>query len=600
MIRQETKILKHLVHNEEFTRKVLPFLKDEYFHNEGERIVFRVIDEYVKKYNCNPSLDAIAINLLDVKINEVQKEDIDLILDDIKEPIQENIEWLIDSTEQFCKDKAIYNGIMDSVAILEERDKTRTRESIPQIIQDALAICFDPSVGHDYVEDFDKRFDFYHSDINRIPFDIEILNKITKGGLPNKSLSILIAGCVHPDTKVDIRVDDVECTVALSKVRMYLKQGKEVYVDSPDGYVKVKQFIIKGKHEEYCLDLDDGRSVRCMGDHLFETTFGWQYAKDIALVGIEQHFLTKDGYVMGFIHKIEGSIIPIVDIEVEHENHRYYTNGISSHNTGVGKSISMCHLAASVLMQGKNVVYITLEMAEEKIAERIDANLLDIDINRITDVSRDSFANKITNIQRKTSGKLIIKEYPPSTAHAGHFKHLLNELKIKKKFVPHIIFVDYINICASQRYKSGGNVNSYNYFKAVSEELRAIAVEFNVPVVSATQTNRSGYSSNDIDMEDTSESFGMNFTADLILALMSNEELEKLNQVVFKQIKNRYNDVNYYKKFVVGIDRPKMRLFDCETDANREIVTERKEKVTEDVFKDLTKKNTSRFSNIKV
>ena len=599
MIRQETKILKHLVHNDEYTRKVLPFLKEEYFSNDGERVIFNIIDDYVKKYNSNPSLDAIAINLLDIKLNEVQKEDIDIILNDIKDPHDENFEWLIDSTEQFCKEKALWNGIMDSVAILEEKDKNRSKESIPQILQDALAVCFDPSIGHDYVEDYEERFDFYHSDVQRIPFDIELLNKITKGGLPNKSLSILIAGCVHPETSVKVLVEEVELTVPIKNVRLYLKQNKKVLIDSPDGYVKVKKYVSKGQHEEYYLGLDDGRYVRCNGDHLFETTFGWQYAKDIALLGIEQHFLTDDGYVLGFVNKIEGSMIPIVDVEVDHDNRRYYTNGISSHNTGVGKSISMCHFASAVLMQGKNVLYITLEMAEEKIAERIDANLLDVDINKITDISRDIYSNKITNIQRKTSGKLIIKEYPPSTAHAGHFKHLLSELKIKKKFIPDIIFVDYINICASQRYKAGGNINSYNYFKAVSEELRAIAVEFNVPLVSATQVNRTGFSSNDIDMEDTSESFGMNFTADLILALMSNEELEKLNQVIFKQIKNRYNDVNYYKKFVVGIDRPKMRLFDCESDANREIKAERKESVAKDIFVDLTKNNKSRFSNIK-
>lgn len=601
MIRQEIKILKHLVHNEEFTRKVLPFLKEDYFHVEGERIVFNVIDDFVKKYNCNPSVEAIEINLQEIKINEVQKEDIDSIIKDIKNPIEkENIEWLIDTTEEFCKNQAIYNGVRDAVAILEGQEKNLTRDAIPQILQDALAVCFDASIGHDYIEDYEKRFEFYHSDITKIPFDIDLLNKITKGGLTSKTLNMFIAGCVHPDTPVKLKIDDIVNDYLFKDIKKFLKNKKLVFIDSPDGWVKVNKYIQKGFYDEYCLILDDSRSVRCNGDHLFETTLGWQFARDLDLLDTEQHFLTEEGYVMGFVHKVKESKIPIVDIEVEHENHRYYANGISSHNTGVGKSITMCHFASSALMQRKNVLYITLEMSEERIAERIDANLLDVDINKIEGLPKESYSNKITDIQRKTSGKLIIKEYPPSTAHAGHFKHLLNELKIKKNFVPDIIIVDYLNICASQRYKSGSNTNSYNYYRAVAEELRSLGVEFDVPVISAGQLNREGYNSSDPDMTDSSDSFGISFTADLIIAIISNTELEKLNQVIFKQIKNRYNDINYYNKFVVGIDRPKMRLFDTESIANNEIIHQRKEAVAEDIFVDLTKRNKSKFSNIKV
>lgn len=601
MIRQQSKILKHLIHNDEYTRKVIPFLKEEYFDVDADRIIFKIIDEFVKKYNCNPSMEAVEIKLQEVKMDESQKNDVDVILKEVKDFVEEeNIQWLIDSTEQYCKEAAVYNGLRDSLAIVQGEDKNRTRDAIPQILQDALAVCFDSSIGHDYVEDFNKRFDFYHSDVQRVSFDIDMLNKITKNGLPNKSLNIFIAGCVHPDTKVQLRVDGLECDKTMGDVKILLKKKKLVEINSPDGFVKINKYVQKGLYDEYILVLDDGRSVRCNEDHLFETALGWQYARDIMLLDNEQHFLTEDGYVMGFVNKIEGSMIPIVDIEVDHENHRYYANGISSHNTGVGKSITMCHFAAAALMQRKNVLYITLEMSEERIAERIDANLLDIDINKIVSMPQETFENKITNIQKKTSGKLIIKEYPTSTAHAGHFKHLLNELKIKKKFVPELIIVDYLNICASQRYKSNGNVNSYNYYRGVAEELRALGVEFDVPVISAGQLNREGYGSSDPDMTDSSDSFGISFTADLIIAIISNPDLEKLNQVIFKQIKNRYNDVNYYNKFVVGIDRPKMRLFDTESIANKEIVHQRQEEVTKSVFVDLTQKSKSKFSNIKV
>ena len=358
----------------------------------------------------------------------------------------------------------------------------------------------------------------------------------------------------------------IEKEITIGEVDQLLKDGYEIEVDSPDGWVGVNFFINKGLYPEYVLQMEDQYeypNVRCNADHLFETTVGWVSASQLCDKG-EVNILTKDGYKKGQVFQT-GLDIPIVDINVEHENHRYYTEGVSSHNTGVGKSLFMCHCAASSLLQANNVLYITMEMSEERIAERIDANLLDVPIDQIENLSRDIFATKIQNLNAKTTGKLIIKEYPTGQAHSGHFRALLNELKLKKKFTPDIIFIDYLNICSSARMKGmGGAINSYNYIKAIAEEIRGLAVEFDVPVISATQTTRSGYSNTDVGLEDTSESFGLPATADFMCALISTEELESLGQIAVKQLKNRYNDPTYKKRFVIGVDRSKMKLFDVE------------------------------------
>ena len=363
----------------------------------------------------------------------------------------------------------------------------------------------------------------------------------------------------------------IEKETSIDEIKTLLDNGYEVEVDSPDGYVPVNFFINKGMYEEYKLYLLDNTKVKCNESHLFETTDGWISAKEIEQSNSYCEFITKDGLRIGKVIKTNNQI-PIVDINVNHPNHRYYTNGVSSHNTGVGKSLFMCHFAASVLLQGKNVLYITLEMAEEKIAERIDANLLNINIKDIETLPKMMFDSKINSIAKKTQGTLIIKEYPTASAHAGHFRALLNELSLKKSFRPDIIFIDYLNICGSSRYKSNFSVNSYSYIKAIAEELRGLAVEANVPIVSATQTTRSGFSSSDPDLTDTSESFGLPATADLMFALISTEELEQLGQIMVKQLKNRYNDPTMNKRFVVGIDRAKMRLFDVEQSAQNDIL----------------------------
>lgn len=359
-----------------------------------------------------------------------------------------------------------------------------------------------------------------------------------------------------------------EKEVSIKDIENLLQQGYQVEVDSPDGYVPVNFFIDKGMWAEYVLKLDDPRytPVRCNENHLFETDSGWQSAKDLHN-GNEVKILTDNGYINGKVYTT-GKFIPIVDINVNHENHRYYTNRISSHNTGVGKSLFMCHHAASCLAMGKNVLYITMEMAEERIAERIDANLMNVPMTQLKNIPKNTFNTKIEGIVKRGVGKLIIKEYPTSSAHSGHFRALLNELKLKKDFAPDIIFIDYLNICASSRVKSiGGAVNSYTYVKSIAEELRGLSLEFNLPIFTATQTNRTGFSNSDVEITDTSESFGLPQTCDLLFALISTEELEQMDQIMVKQLKNRYNDPSYYKRFLIGIDRSKMKLYDVEENA---------------------------------
>jgi replicative DNA helicase len=432
MNRLEQIILKNLIHNEEYTRKVLPFIKGEYFSDQTEKLVFKEVYDFVNKYKNLPTHESLVINITEkTNLTEPQvKESIEL-LRDIEQTKDDKVElqWLTEQTEKFCQDKAIYNAIMESVSILDDKNGKKAKGEIPQLLADALGVSFDSNVGHDYMQDFEERYDFYHRVETRVRFDLDIFNKITKGGLPIKTLNIALAG------------------------------------------------------------------------------------------------------------------------------------------TGVGKSLFMCHVAASCISQGHNVLYITLEMAEEKIAERIDANLLNIDLNELQTISRGDYERKFDVLKSKTQGKLIIKEYPTASASVLHFRALLNELRLKKNFKPTIIFIDYLNICSSARIKPGGNVNSYTYIKSIAEELRGLAVEFALPVVSATQTTRSGFSNSDPGLEDTSESFGLPATADFMFALVSNEELEGLNQILVKQLKNRYSDPNYYKRFVVGIDRTKMRLYDAEQTA---------------------------------
>ena len=432
MNRLELSILKNLIYNDEYARKVLPFIQTEYFSDNNERTIYNEIKEFVEKYKNLPTYEALVINFTESKkLTEEQVRNSIQILSDIKANKDDptDIQWLTEHTEKFCQDKALYNAIMESVTILDDKFSTKAKGEIPKILSDALGVSFDRNVGHDYINDYEERFEFYHRKEERIPFDLDFFNKITKGGLPNKTLNIALAG------------------------------------------------------------------------------------------------------------------------------------------TGVGKSLFMCHMAAGCISQGYDVLYITMEMAEERIAERIDANLLNIKLDDLHLISKEDYEKRFQGVKSKTQGKLIIKEYPTASASSMHFRSLLNELQLKKSFRPKIIFIDYLNICSSSRLKQGANVNSYTYVKAIAEELRGLAVEFNVPVVSATQTTRSGFSNSDVDLTDTSESFGLPATADFMFALINTEELEQLNQIMVKQLKNRYNDPSANKKFVIGVDRAKMKLYDVEDSA---------------------------------
>ena len=445
MDRVERTILRNLICDEEYIRKVIPFIQPDYFENSQEKIIFEEIAKFIVKYDKPASQEVLTIDIEKRSdINDTQFKEIVEIVSSLDRQVV-NFEWLVDTTEKWCKDRAIYLALMKSIKIADDNDEKKNRDAIPTILSDALSVSFDNHIGHDYLQDYEDRFRLYHQKEEKIPFDLEYFNKITKGGLPNKTLNVTLAG------------------------------------------------------------------------------------------------------------------------------------------TGVGKSLFMCHFASSVLLQGRNVLYITMEMAEEKIAERIDANLLNTPIQNLTDLPKPMFDKKVKKISSKTQGQLIIKEYPTASAHSGHFKALLNELALKKSFKPDIIFIDYLNICASSRYRANTAVNSYSYIKAIAEELRGLAVEANVPILSATQTTRSGFASSDVDLTDTSESFGLPATADLMFALISTEELEGLNQIMVKQLKNRYNDPTIYKRFIVGIDRAKMRLYDCEQKAQEDVLDSgTKEEYTEE------------------
>ena len=427
-------ILKNLIHDEEYARTTLPYLESKYFDEHIEKIVYEQVNEFISKYNSLPTREALVIELDNRKgMSDKEFTECGAYIGTLIDDEKEDPEWLVNTTEKFCQEKALYNAIMDSIAIIDG-ESDEDKGAIPELLTDALSVSFDPNVGHDFLDDADDRYDFYHRVEERIPFDIDYLNKITKGGLPKKSLTVLMAG------------------------------------------------------------------------------------------------------------------------------------------TGVGKSLAMCHFASANMLDGKNVLYITMEMAEERIAERIDANLLNIKLDGLADIPKMIYQKKIAKVKGKTSGKMVVKEYPTSSAGVGHFRHLLNELKLKKGFVPDIIYIDYLNICMSSRMKMGASVNSYTYVKAIAEEIRGLAVESNVPIVTATQVNRTGYGDSDFGLEDTSESFGLPATTDLMLALISTEEMEAIDQILIKQLKNRYGDPGTNKRFVVGIDRPKMRLYDVESNAQLDLV----------------------------
>lgn len=578
MIIEQT-IISNLVLSEEYARKVLPFIEAEYFNNRSDLALINEIASFYEKYNSPPSKEALRVQLIqrsDLSDTDLQTS-IDLV-DKIGEEPAAKKEWLIEQTEKFCKEKSVYNAILKSIRIIEGTDTKLSQDAIPKLLQDALGVSFDTAVGHSYDEDVEARYDFYTKREERLPFDLDMMNRVTNGGLTRKSLTLVVAECVHPDTKVLVRIkkkssaanEFVEGNLPIWCLRQFVESDEfDVVVDSADGWVNVSAFIEKGPLPEYVLETTDHQTrIRVSGKHLFETDSGWQYAETLADFYDQKPFkvLTKDGYKEASVFST-GRDIPVVDITVDHINHRYYTEGVSSHNSGGGKSLFLCHAAASYLASGKNVLYISLEMSEERIAERIDANLMNIDIGQLSKLSKDEFMTKFDKIKSRGNGRLIVKEYPTGAAHSGHFRGLIEELKIKKNFIPDILVIDYLGICASARLKQGSNVNTYSLLKSVSEELRALGVEYNIPVLSAMQVNRSGFGNSDIELTSISESIAVVMTSDFVFSMIRTEELDNLGQTMIKVLKNRYSDLASNRKFVLGIDRAKMKLFDLEESA---------------------------------
>lgn len=568
MDRIELTIFRNLVNNNTFLKRAYPFFKAEYFHSATDRVIFEHIYKYVNTYNTNPTIESLVLSLqADNSIPEKTYTDAVESVYGLHPVEGTQLDWLLKESEEFCKSKAIYNAVARGIKIIDGEDPEFTPSALPTLLSDALSVCFDTNIGHDFYENADERYDHYHREEERLPFDIDYFNKITDNGLPKKTLTCLLAGCVHPDTKVKIRIRKLEeyyeeLEVSIKDIKNLLHQY-DVEILGADGYVPVVEFVEKGMYEEFVLETDTEK-VMVNLDHLFETTNGWVRAED--MVGKSYKVLTEHGeYKSAVVYKT-GNIIPIVDIQIDHENHRYYANGVSSHNTNAGKSLVMCHMAAANLSAGKNVLYITMEMSELVTSLRIDANLLDLPISQVKTLGKDKYLGRIGNLKKKTKGKLIVKEYPTSGAHVGHFKTLLNELKLKKNFVPDIIFVDYLNICLSQRVK-GGNANSYTIVKSIAEELRGMAVEYDLPIVTATQTTRSGVNSSDLSITDVSESIGLAATVDMLLGVIRTPELDELNQLLFKLLKSRFVDAASYGPFLVGVDRSKMKLYDVEKSA---------------------------------
>lgn len=510
----QTTIIANLIRSDSFCRKALPHIKPKYFEG-AHKIVYELALEFISKYNKLPNATILEIEFQNSQ-HYGEKESVyveSIIKSAGSDSLKTDEAWMLDATEKWCKERAVYLAIMESIGIIDGKGTDGNAEgSIPKILSDALSVSFDTNVGHDYLKNAEERFDHYHRVEDKIPFDLEMMNNITKGGVPRKTLNVILAGCVHPKTLIKIRIrcktvnpEFTEHEISIGDVEYLLDHGYEVEVTSPDGWVPVIDFIDKGDYDEYALEIDGVNVVRCNAKHLFETRSGWVFAEDLIKDNHAEFLLDSGKFVHGQVYKT-GEIIPIVDITVDHENHRYYTNGVSSHNTAVGKSLAMCHFATAYLAQGKNILYITLEMSEEKIAERLDFNLFDMVHDDITGMSKAAFCSKVKNIADKTHGNLVIKEYPTAAAHAGHFRALIQELKLKKNFVPDVIFIDYLNICASSRIKGlGGSVNSYTLIKSIAEELRGLAVEFDLPIWTATQVTRSGFDNSDISITDTSE-----------------------------------------------------------------------------------------------
>lgn len=554
-------VLALLVRNPEYREKVSPYLKEEYFQSREEKNIFRTISEHASKYRVIPDKTQLKI---ECQSKEWNSDTIEEYIDDIWEcDLPEDNKWSIQKTEEFCKNQAVYNAIIQSIAIYDGSDKSQTTLAIPELIKSAVNINFDSTIGLDIFDDAEARFKYYTQPEFKIPFKLSALNEITNGGLTTKTLTLIMAGCVHPETEIEVRLNGWVIQIPIQEVRIFIDHGIEV--SSPDGWVRVTDYVDKGNWKEYILTLDNGDVVRCNENHLFETLDGWVSAKDLSLESQPNIFITSRGNECGVV-RYTGYEISIVDIRVEHENHRYYTNGVSSHNTGAGKSMLMISLASDYIKFGYDVLYITMEMREEEIFRRVDAHLLDVNINNVALIEHDDFMSKIDKLKKKSYGRLKVKEYPSGVAHAGHFKNLISDLRSKKSFTPKVVFVDYLGIIASSRIKAGSQ-NSYFCLKSAAEELRALASEEDVAVISAMQIIRSALSSSDFDLADISEGTSTAHTADMVLGLIRTDELDQSGQILLKQLKNRFGNKANRTRMLMGVDLDTQKVYDISNSA---------------------------------
>lgn len=573
----ETQIINQLIHNPEYGRAVVPHLDPSFFNDQGCRILFEQIAKHSAQFNRLPTHAALGIMVEQLNIDDEKYQDVEEVLSAQKENRIVDTDWLVKTTEKYCKDRAVENALRQSIEILD--DEAQENGMINDLLAKALGVSFDGSIGHDYFADAGERFDFLTQAVSKLPFAQHTLNRVTKGGVEDKTFNLIIAGCVHPSTEVDVKYSydgvDREARKTMSEVQKLCQEG-EVYVLTPSGYQLIGEFVEKGMYDEFIITTATKKILRCNADHLIKSpTMGWLTAEEMMrLTDITEtatpaiYIETVDGLELAACRKTRNTI-PIVDIVVADDKHEYYANGIVSHNTNVGKSLILCNFAADYVLQGKNVLYVTMEMAEEKIAQRIDANLIDIDLDEYDKVPRDWFVKQVGRVKERCGGKIKVKEYPNGQAHAGHFRHLIKELELKEGFKVDVLIVDYLNICSSARYKAGSQPR-HLIVGAIGQEIRALGQEFKIPTWSATQLNREGFGSSDADMTETSEAFQVNFDADLVWIVSESEELAELGQYQFRQGKTRYGDKHKPLRFFMGVTKGKMKIYDLEENLNED------------------------------
>lgn len=561
----ESQILSRLIYDETYARAILPFLEKDYFSSKETQNVFDLIQSFETKYDKLPTSAAL---IIDAETKSYDGDEYEHVLDTInnlEKDLVTDRQWLIDKTEEYCKQRALQTAIEKSIVLLG--DDKQSPAAIQQLVEDALSVDFSLTVGHDFFDDAEKRYDVLHDKTPRIPFDLDTFNRATKGGLKPKTLNLILAGCVNAKTIVRAKysykgVPRVK-EITVKKAIELMKEGIQLFFDSPAGFVRASEYVEKGVWEEYLIGTESGYVLSCNKDHMVMTPSGWERVEILEKLNSEgQHVQTRRGFERANILKT-GNMIPVYDFVIDHESHAYFTDGILSHNTNVGKTLMMCHIAAGSVLAGKKVLYITLEISEEEIGARIDANLLNINLDQQEAMPKDWFLKRVEEIKTKCGGQIVVKEYPNGSAHVGHIRHLLKELRLKKGFRPDIIFVDYLTIMASQRYKHGA-VPSHRYMQAIAQELRGLGQTENVPVVSAGQLNREGFGDSDADMTQVAGSWDLTGDVDWLIVVSQPEDMVELNQFLVRQDKSRYANKNHMRKFAIGVDMGKQKLYDLD------------------------------------